>query len=195
MLGRRFPGFTLAELWVVIASIAILIALLLPAVQAARRIQCGNNLSSNDLKQLGTALHNYRSRQYRSGQGIFRSGPIHDDGGALADPQWISCCRASSKPSCTRRLSTFIRIPGYRGGLAVRLARACRRISVPATEWEAGWIGSAPSCWVSTTSQNLKELWLVGIGYRSLGKVKRVSGVPAVVPRRPIPWLMKLQGW
>src|SRR3954464_5766351 len=91
---NRRPAFTLVELLVVIAIIGILVALLLPAIQAAReaarRTQCTNNM-----KQYGLAMKNYLSAMKTFPQGLTRD---------------ISGCKGNFKDP---RMSVHVRLLPY----------------------------------------------------------------------------------
>jgi len=121
--SSRLPekAFTLVELLVVIAIIGVLVALLLPAVQAAReaarRMQCTNNL-----KQIGLALHNFAStngNQFPEGSpgpaehGLFTALLPYLEAQNIYDALDLEGSTLDLDPASPNSIHRFTQIPGY----------------------------------------------------------------------------------
>lgn len=111
---RRLSGFTLVELLVVIAIIGILVALLLPAIQAAReaarRTGCNNKL-----KQIGLALHNYHDNYRRLPPGVVTNKPDVCPSGGISKAPWTVMILPFLED--TARYDTFDMVSGTFFGL------------------------------------------------------------------------------
>ena len=98
MQVRRLRGFTLVELLVVIAIIGVLVALLLPAIQAAReaarRTQCVNNV-----KQMSLAAANYESAN-----GVFPPGRLRPEVERRGPNGWVEQMPSSSYPNYSENM-------------------------------------------------------------------------------------------
>jgi prepilin-type N-terminal cleavage/methylation domain-containing protein/prepilin-type processing-associated H-X9-DG protein len=131
------PAFTLVELLVVIAIIAILIGLLLPAVQkvreAANRMKCANNL-----KQIGLAAHNYHDTHEAFPTGA-RPSVVVGGVPTLGTNVWVELLRYIEQDNLYRQWDFADNRKNVAGGVGATQAHVLRVLICPSDRLDPVW--------------------------------------------------------
>src|SRR5215831_13682072 len=145
------PGFTLIELLVVIAIIAVLIGLLLPAVQkvreAANRATCQNNL-----KQIALALHNYHDARSSFPVGYYIAQDMGSGRWANGTNWWIESSPYFEQGNWYRRWDYADQVNNVAGGTTATTAQVipimlCPSDPLPAPVWD--YANNSTYAWAS----------------------------------------------
>ena len=182
-------GFTLIEVLVVIAIIAVLIGLLLPAVQkvraAADRMQCSNNL-----KQLGLALHNYHDVNRVFPPAYVNLGPYGSSGYSITHG-WAPFLLPYIEPQALANLYRWD-LPFYVAANQAVVARHLTLFQCPATPEQDRYMTFGP--WAAFGTRGACGDYTITLGVDSLlaqlGWVDRVGDYRGALTNMPVAALM-----